>query len=72
LPVAPARPAALASPDATPRSAPRPADRTTNTDPRFYVSSKGEVKAAVPFVDFPDVQAGALNSQSVYDLFVPR
>ena len=30
------------------------------------------MKAAVPFVDFPDVQAGALNSQSVYDLFVPR
>jgi M6 family metalloprotease-like protein len=47
-------------------------DVTTNTDPRFFVSSKGEVKTAMLFVDFPDVQAGALSTQSVYDLFVPR
>ena len=47
-------------------------DVTTNTEKSFNVNARGEVRAAMLFVDFSDAQGGTLDTQSVYDLFVPR
>jgi M6 family metalloprotease-like protein len=49
-------------------------DTTISADPRAkgFVSAKGTIATAMLFVDFSDAEAGALDTQALYDFYVPR